>query len=410
MQAERNPELEMRIHDLEKENRLLKQENELSAALVNALDFPVIMIDGAGTLLKANRFAKERFNIQANDLKNLLIWDKLSQAASGQWEREIVKSIKESTSVKFQYDEADRLIEVIICPFFDSDGRIRYFTVLEKDITENASALENISIFNQQHHPTKEQMVEASKLINLGTLVSGISHEISNPNSFILTNAPLLTRMWSDFEDLITDHLFENNIHSRGFTPSEVKSMIPSLLKGIEEGAQRIDRIVKSLKTFSRPEKAVGFESVCINRVLKTSLVYLNKEISRSTRHFSTRLEDDLPSIAGVPQRIEQVLVNLIINACQALTSFDQGIEISTWSGENRVFLMIEDQGTGIEPEHLQHVFEPFFSTKAGTKGTGLGLSITHKIVKEHNGIINIQSDPGAGTIVRIEFPRMKGD
>ena len=402
--------LEMQVHRLKEENRRLKRENELYRAMVDAMDFPVVMIDGTGTVLNFNRRAAERFDLQEDEMGEVLIWDKLTASACIQWEKEIVKSIKECGSVKFQYDEGQRLIEVFICPYFDREERIRYFTVLKKDITENATALENINIFNKQHHLSKEQMVEASKLINLGTLVSGISHEISNPNSFILTNAPLLAKMWSDLEEPLIDHLYENDIHSRGFGPAEIKTMVPSLLHGIEEGARRIDRIVKSLKTFSRPEKADGFESVCLNRVLKTSLVYLNKEISRSTRHFSTRLEDGLPKIAGVPQRIEQVLVNLILNSCQALNSFDQSIEISTRSDADHVFFLIEDRGCGIEPDHLDHIFEPFFSTKAGDKGTGLGLSITSKIVKEHNGTIDIRSTPGEGTNVTVEFPVMKGE
>ncbi|MCF8045762.1 MAG: PAS domain-containing protein [Desulfarculaceae bacterium] len=402
--------LEMQVHRLKEENRRIKRKNDLSRALINAMDFPVVMIDGTGTVLNFNRRAADRFNLREEQGETVRIWEKLTASACSQWEKEIVKSIKENDSVKFQYDEGQRLIEVIICPYFDREGRIRYFTVLEKDITENATALENINIFNEQHHLTKEQMVEASKLINLGTLVSGISHEISNPNSFILTNAPLLAKIWSELEAPLTEHLYANDIHSKGFGPSEIKTMVPSLLHGIEEGARRIDRIVKSLKTFSRPEKADGFESVCLNRILKTSLVYLNKEISRSTRHFSTRLEDSLPKIAGVPQRIEQVLVNLILNSCQALTSFDQEIDISTRSDEDLVCFHIQDKGCGIESGHLAHIYEPFFSTKAGDKGTGLGLSITSKIVKEHNGTIDIQSTPGEGTSVTVKFPQMKGE
>jgi len=402
--------LELQIHRLKEENRLLKRENGLFCALINAMDFPVVMIDGTGTILNFNSRAAERFAIQEDERQTVRIWEKLTTSACSQWEKEIVKSIKECGSVKFQYDDARRLIEVMVCPYFDREGRIRYFTILEKDITENATALENINIFNKQHHLTKEQMVEASKLINLGTLVSGISHEISNPNSFILTNAPLLAKIWSELEEDLIEHLYDNDIHSKGFGPSDIKTMVPSLLRGIEEGAGRIDRIVKSLKTFSRPEKADGFEAVCLNRVLKSSLVYLNKEISRSTRHFSTRLADELPKIAGVPQRIEQVLVNLILNSCQALTSFDQSIEISTGSDPDRVFFCIEDKGCGIETDHLAHIHEPFFSTKAGDKGTGLGLSITSKIVKEHNGTIDIRSAPGEGTTVTLQFPRMKGE
>lgn len=402
--------LETKIHRLKEENKLLKRENELFRAMADAMDFPVVMINGTGNVLNFNRHAAERFSLHDDEPGEVTIWEKLTAFACTQWKKEIVKSIKESDSVKFQYDEGQRLIEVFICPYFDVEGRIRYFTVFEKDITENAAALENINIFNKQHHLTKEQMVEASKLINLGTLVSGISHEISNPNSFILTNAPLLAKMWSELEGPLTEHLYENDIHSKGFGPSEIKTMVPSLLHGIEEGARRIDRIVKSLKTFSRPEKADGFESVCLNRILKTSLVYLNKEISRSTRYFSTRLEDSLPKIAGVPQRIEQVLVNLILNSCQALTSFDQEIEIITRSDRDRVVFHIQDKGRGIESSHLAHIYEPFFSTKEGDKGTGLGLSITSKIVKEHNGTIDIQSAPGEGTSVTVGFPQMKGE
>jgi signal transduction histidine kinase len=310
---------------------------------------------------------------------------------------------------------------------------------MEKDITGNIKALELHRRFQEineeKNECTDQQMLHASTLINLGTLVAGMAHEISNPNAFITTNAPLLERLWTDLLVTIDDHMAENmdnRLQDPGFmigglTAQEIRETVPKLLRGITEGALRIDTIVKSLRSFCRPAPHAAFAPVCLNSVIRTSLIFLTNEIPKATHHFYTSLDNSLPKVAAISQRLEQVVINLVLNACQALTHPDQSITLETKTrletktklqdkaepnakiSKTMVVLKITDQGSGIDHKTLERIFDPFFTTKPEIKGTGLGLTITRKIINEHNGRMSFESQPGTGTSVTVEFPAMEG-
>jgi len=129
--------------------------------------------------------------------------------------------------------------------------------------------------------------------------------------------------------------------------------------------------------------------------------------IEKSTEHFSVAYGDNIPLIRGSSQRIEQVVVNLVMNACQALPGKDRAIALATFvdHGENIVVLEVRDEGSGITAEHLPHLSDPFFTTKRESGGTGLGLSVSTGIVKEHGGALAFSSLPGAGTTARLTLP-----
>lgn len=388
----------------------LELERELYETMVNSVHLPLFLINGSGVVLKANIPAMERYCLQQDDLGNVTIWERLSSSIAKEWQRQIAKVIRKRSNGKFQFDHNDRVKELLIWPAFDLEGRLNAFALIEKDITENIRALEKHNLFNEENECTDQQMLHASTLINLGTLVAGIAHEISNPNAFIITNAPLLTRLWTDLLESMDDKLDNGELSAGELTSREIREIIPGLLRGINDGALRIDTIIRSLRTFSRPDPYGSFVPVCLNEVIKSSLLFLNSEIRKSTRHFYTDLDKALPPIAGIPQRLEQVIINLILNACQAVTDKEQSVIISTRTQNTDVTLKVTDQGCGIDKEILNRIFDPFFTTKADIKGTGLGLSITKKIVKEHHGWIEVKSDPGLGTTVTIGFPAMEGE
>jgi PAS domain S-box-containing protein len=399
------------------ENTALKQEisdinleKELHETLINAVDDPLFLINGSGILLKANAAAMERYGFQKEDLFHGSIWERLTASVAKEWQEEIAKVIRNRSGSRFQFDHNQRIKELVIWPAFDAKGRLSAFTLMEKDITRHIRALERHNLFQEDPPCTNQQMLHASTLINLGTLVAGMAHEISNPNAFIMTNAPLLQRLWTDLLETMDDRLEQAEIQAGGLTYQEIRETIPKLLQGINDGASRINIIVKSLRSFSRPDPCGAFTPVCLNAVVKTALLFLNNEIRESTRHFSTALDKALPPVAGIPQRLEQVVINLLLNACQALTRPDREIILATSTRNTTVILTVTDEGCGIEQDNLDRIYEPFFTTKTDIKGTGLGLSITKKIVKEHHGWIEFQSEPGLGTRVTVGFPAMKGE
>jgi PAS domain S-box-containing protein len=379
--------------------------------LVNSINLPLFLINGMGIILKANLAALERFGLEQRDIGSTTIWEKIPFTLASEWKKEISKAIQKRAFQSFQFDHGGRIKELLVWPSFDQEKRLDSFALIEKDITDNIQALELHRRFQDKSEYTDQQMLHASTLINLGTLVAGMAHEINNPNAFITTNAPLLERLWTDLLLTMDDHMGDKfqdpNLMIGGLTALEIRETVPKLLRGITEGALRIDTIVKSLRSFSRPDPHASFVPVCLNSVIRTSLLFLTNEIPKATRHFYTHLDNSLPKVAAIPQRLEQVVVNLVLNACQALTHPDQTIILETKSLKEMVILKVTDKGNGIDRETLKKIYDPFFTTKSEFKGTGLGLTITRKIVKEHHGQILFESRPGAGTSVTVEFPAM---
>jgi polar amino acid transport system substrate-binding protein len=175
----------------------------------------------------------------------------------------------------------------------------------------------------------------------------------------------------------------------------------------MQEGANRIKRIVEELKDFARQDSSAATEAVDLNGIVQAAVRLVDSSLRSATSRFEARYGNDLPLIQGNAQRIEQVAVNLILNACQALP--DPGCRISLETFHDReadtVVLRLTDEGTGIAPEHIPHLTDPFFTTKRESGGTGLGLSVSATIVKEHGGSLEFASEPGSGTIVTLTLP-----
>jgi polar amino acid transport system substrate-binding protein len=173
------------------------------------------------------------------------------------------------------------------------------------------------------------------------------------------------------------------------------------------DSSQRIKRIVNDLKDFARRDDSGRQQLIDLNTVVETALRLVDPSIRSATRHFSVEYGKELPQIMGNSQRIEQVVVNLVLNACQALPDPERAVALATRfdSEQHTVSLTVADQGVGIDGQHLPYLADPFFTTKRETGGTGLGLSISAGIVKEHGGLLSFDSTPGAGTTVTLSLP-----
>jgi PAS domain S-box-containing protein len=252
------------------------------------------------------------------------------------------------------------------------------------------------------------QLIQADKMISLGILVAGVAHEINNPVNFIMLNAPILKEIWRDSLPAIINYHGENpNFSPAGLSFDEMMSITPSLFKGIEEGVDRIRSIVSGLKNYAKRDSNELNEKISVNDVVHSSMLLLSNMIKKSTRNLKLSLAEDMPRVNGNFQRLEQVVINIVQNACQALPAPDKGIKISTsfLRAENKIFLTVEDQGVGIPEDNLAFVKDPFFTTKRDSGGTGLGLSISESIIKEHGGELAVSSRPGQGAEVKIWLP-----
>ncbi|MDT7827334.1 ATP-binding protein [Pricia sp. S334] len=259
----------------------------------------------------------------------------------------------------------------------------------------------------------QQQLIMSEKMASLGQLTAGVAHEINNPINFVSANIKPLKEDLSEiiegihrYEDVIKKNKLEaffegvgqfNKDQDLAFTLQEVQE----LLKGIEEGAKRTSEIVKGLRNFSRLDQNV-MKKADLNEGLDSTLAILHnvyKDDIEIVKEYGT-----IPEVECLPGEINQVLMNILSNAIQAITGAGK-ICIQTWEANNHVKIMIKDTGAGMDQAVQSKIFDPFFTTKEVGKGTGLGLSISYGIIKKHKGKIEVESVVGKGTEFIISLP-----
>ena len=213
----------------------------------------------------------------------------------------------------------------------------------------------------------QSKLIFANKMSSLGVLVSSVAHEINNPNNFILFNSSLLSDVWKDGTRILDEYQREKGEFSlAGLTYKEMREAVGKLLGGITRGSQRIKAIVNNLKDFAREDTAGLGGTVAINKVIVASVAMLDNEIKNHTKNFRVEYGKELPEIRGSFQQLEQVVINLLMNALEALPSTDSGVLVATSfdSSTNEIIVEIKDEGTGIPENMLDKIMEPFFTTK----------------------------------------------
>jgi signal transduction histidine kinase len=260
----------------------------------------------------------------------------------------------------------------------------------------------------EQNWLQQEQLFQASKMASVGTLVSGVAHEINNPNTSILLNATNLKKIWRSLVPMLEEYIqARGDFRISGMTFSELQERIPLLLDHIEDGAQRIRDIVSELKDFSRIKPPEMNDKVDVNLAVEKAKGLVANLIQKATSDFSMDLQPNIPLFRGNIQKIEQVIINLLINSCQALKDKKQKILVRTGYDPNLDYVTVEvrDTGIGIPSDLMDRIKDPFFTTKQTSGSTGLGLAISDRIVKDHGGRMNITSSLETGTLVKLSFP-----
>lgn len=285
-------------------------------------------------------------------------------------------------------------------PNGESSDSVTSITLLFTDITELRKA-------QIQMQEQERQLFQADKMASLGVLVAGVAHEISNPNQSVRMAATVVKRFWDEFAPYLEELQLEDALVFAGYPVSELPEAIPAHLESIQEASARIDRIVKGLKDFAREGPGNQLKAVDLNMVVRSALFLVDSMLRAATDEFELHLAPELPPIIGDEQRIEQLLINLLQNACQALGDRSDRITVTTEHDTDRqqVCLMVSDEGSGIPDEVVEKVQDPFFTTKHASGGTGLGLSIASTIIRDHKGSITIRSAVDEGTEVVCTFP-----
>ncbi|NUO63060.1 MAG: response regulator [Gemmatimonadaceae bacterium] len=279
----------------------------------------------------------------------------------------------------FRKDRIPITVRITVRPRYDRQGRIEYFEGIVEDVTERQRQ--------------EEMLRRSERMAGLGTTLAGVAHELNNPLTAVIGFAQILMRGARDDDERVG-------------------------LETIHREATRAARIVKDLLTFARRQDGARNEHVDLNAIVEYILSTRRYALETNGVRCILHLDPAAPAVAGDPSQLEQVLLNLLVNAEHALTeALDApvsanpegtprgAIGISTESDGQMVTLQVSDTGCGIAPEHLSRIWDPFWTTKVEGEGTGLGLSVVHGIVSAHGGTIEVTSDVGGGTTFIVRLP-----
>lgn len=273
------------------------------------------------------------------------------------------------------------------------------------DVSERAELEKKLQTISRQHH---DQLLQADKMISLGILASGMAHEINNPNNSIMLNVSVLQKAWDSIIPVLNEYHKEHGcLVVGGLKYEKMKKKMPSLFSGVLESSKKIQRIVSDLKSFSGKEIISIKNQVDLESVTRSAISLNENMIHKMTRNFKAVYQKNLPNVMGNFQNLEQVIINLVQNACQSLENPGKGVFLSiTHDRKNReIVVAVKDEGKGIPKKDLKYITEPFFTTKRSSGGTGLGLYMSSKIISDHGGTLRFFSQPGEGTTVEIRLP-----
>ncbi|MFO8183090.1 MAG: ATP-binding protein [Candidatus Aegiribacteria sp.] len=299
---------------------------------------------------------------------------------------------RDKTPITITIADGDRFLEVHTLPVYNQEEEVDGILEFYRDVTLEKTY--------------EQQIQQADKLASLGQLVSGIGHEINNPNQFIRGNIKIIRQAITDMLPIIDRYAEDHpNLKIARLKYEFFREHIMTLIDDMAHGSQRIKGIVEGLRGFARKDEGLLVDKVDVNTLLEATTRLVKNEVHR---HAEIRLDlgDDIDKFTGNSQKIEQVFVNLIVNAAQSIPDDRKGlIQVRTGMEGDDVVIEVEDNGRGMDEKTQKQIFDPFFTTKRAKGGTGLGLAIAFRIIEEHSGSISVKSAPGKGTTFTIRIP-----
>jgi len=254
----------------------------------------------------------------------------------------------------------------------------------------------------------QHQLQQAQKMETLGTLVAGVAHEINNPINLIMYNLPLIKKIWADLMPVLMGQRQQHPDRKYGgFTYDFLQDNLSQLISDMDMAASRVAKIVADLKNFSRQSNVAEKKSLQVNTAVRNAMRLAQTTLRKSGVTVKLALTENLPLMEGNLQSIEQIILNILINAVHAIDHDNGSIHISTGFQikDGRIFIRIDDNGSGINPEISDKIFLPFVTDRQADGGTGLGLSVTYSLIKAHEGEISFHNREGGGTTFTVYLP-----
>lgn len=307
----------------------------------------------------------------------------------------LARILRDKAPLTISIKHEDRYLQVHALPVYNKEHEVDGILEFYRDVTLEKTY--------------EQQLQQADKLASLGQLVSGIGHEINNPNQFIRGNIKIIKQALDDMLPIVDDrHRSHPDLKIARLKYDFFREHIMTLVDDMAHGSERIKAIVESLRTFARKDEGLLVDTVDINTLVEASARLVHNEVHKRAE-IEMDLASDLPTFVGNSQKIEQVLINLLVNAGQAMKDDRKGlIKVRTGLDQDNIIVEIEDNGQGMTEKTRKMIFDPFFTTKRAKGGTGLGLAIAFKIIDEHNGSIAVTSELNVGTTFKIRIPAGK--
>ncbi|MEW6288929.1 MAG: ATP-binding protein [Thermodesulfobacteriota bacterium] len=440
--AATNEKLENELEERNKFEAQIKASHAELAQIFNAASAGMRVIDHGFTVIRANSNFLKMVGLGMEEVIGKKCFDIFGGSKCHTPDCPLALISSGAQAVEYEVDKTLAGHEHIICtltaaPFYGPDGQLVGIVEDFKDITLRKKAekefmdayaeAQHLSLALQEKNRELEegnwhlaeahaqlkaaqsQMLQREKMASVGQLAAGVAHEINNPVGFVTSNLSTLAKYidrlteFIDLQDKAVAGDGQGQLREarRTLKIDYIAGDAKDLIRESLDGMDRVSSIVRGLKSFSRVDEARR-QAADINECLDATLNIVWNEL----KYKATVTKDygDIPRTVCNPQQLNQVFMNFLVNAAQAIAKQGE-IRIRSRCENDWIHVSISDTGCGIAPEHLSRIFEPFFTTKEVGKGTGLGLSISYDIIKKHGGDIAVESEPGCGTTFIVKIP-----
>ena len=404
-----NLELEKRVEhrtaDLKKEvverkhaqKELLKSKTMLQSVF-DGISEPLLLLDNNLTVKILNKAAIEYYGDNGRSAIDKPCY-RVFKENSGPCEGcNIAPAVFEGRHGNFErkgFMNPERLERVVVYPVKEKSGEDGAAIIRVTDITESKML--------------ERQLIQNEKMASLGVLISGIAHEINNPNNYISVNIPILRDYLNIVMPIVDEYAKQNpDMEIMYMSYAEFREDIFELIDNVQHGSRQINSIVRDLKVFSAVDKDKKNERIDLKPMIEKVVSFCGSKIRRSVKNFNVQMPENLPETPVESQLLEQILINLLINAAQAFDKpVDENSEINLSVSmddvkENQLNIDVSDNGCGMDDVTMEKIFDPFFTTKSSEEGTGLGMYIVHNLIEKMGGRIEVHSRLGQGSNFRV--------
>jgi signal transduction histidine kinase len=380
------------------EEKLLQSKSTLQS-VVDGISDPLILLKNDMAVRMLNKAAADYYGLSGyQDILDYKCHQILRARAAPCEGCEVPAAVSSGKSMVFErrgFMDTERLEQVFLYPVKTGNGSSAEVLLRISDITEQRLL--------------EKQIIQSEKMASLGTMVSSVAHEINNPINFISFNIPILRDYINELLPVVDDYAGQHPDFEICHLPyQDFREDIRKLLNNVEHGSGRITDFVSSLKDFSQVKDKVRESWVDVHSVLDKVISIIRVQFEKNTKSLITKFPENSQQIWTDANALEQVLINLLVNAAHATEKEDSRVELNVEICDNwleHTIFEIRDNGSGMDEKTLQKIYDPFFTTRSDSGGTGLGLYVCHSLVQGLRGRIEVESQPGKGSTFRVILP-----